>query len=195
MSLYREPDTTGPENTGMKETNAEIAALLAVEPEKGFRLLVARFSEPIYRHVRRLVVSHADAQDITQETFLKIFRSAGELKEPEALRGWIYRIATNEALRHLRRSFPVSCSLDDAGPDVLALKADEYTDYSNLEAVKLQRAINTLPTKQRVAFNLRYYDELGYDEIAAITGSTASSAKVSYHIAKNRIINYMNSHD
>ena len=179
----------------MTATATEIAALLTENPEKGFRLLVAQFSEPIYRHVRRLVVSHADAQDVTQETFLKILRSVNELREPGALRTWVYRIATNEALRHLRRSFPVSCSLDEAGPDVLSLKADEYTDYSNLETVKLQRAINTLPTKQRVAFNLRYYDELDYDEIAAVTGSTASSAKVSYHIAKNRVINFMNNHD
>lgn len=179
----------------MNLTDQEIAAQLCRNPEKGFRELVSRFSEPIYWHVRRLVVSHADAQDVVQETFLKIFKSAADLRDGSSLKAWVYRIATNEAIRHLRQKLPQSCPLEDAGTDLLTMMADEYTDYSDLEAVKLQKAINTLPEKQRVAFNLRYYDELSYDEIAEITGSTPASVKVSYHLAKNRIINFMNNHD
>jgi len=166
-----------------------------ITTEAGFRLLVARYSEPIYWHVRRMVVSHSDAQDVVQETFIKIFRSANELRDVGSLTSWVYRIATNEALRHLRRTMPNNCSLDDAGKEIFELKADEYTDYSNLETVKLQKAINTLPHKQRLAFTLRYYDELDYTEIAQIIASTPENVKVNYHIAKNKIINYMNSHD
>jgi len=179
----------------MKLTDREIVALLKTDLQRGFRILVAQYSQPIYWHVRRLLVSHDDAQDTVQETFLKVFRSINDLKDENSLKGWIYRIATNEALRMMRKNFPLSCSLDDAGPDVFSLKADEYTDYSNLEAVKLQKAINTLPAKQRVTFNLRYYDELGYEEIAEITGTTVASAKVNYHIAKNKVITYMTEND
>lgn len=179
----------------MKATDKEIMAQLKQNPQQGFSTLVAQYSQPIYWHVRRLLVNHDDAQDTVQETFIKIFRNIGDLKDENSLKGWIYRIATNEALRLLRRNFPISCSIDDAGPDVFALRADEYTDYSNIEAVKLQKAISTLPTKQRVTFNMRYYDELGYEDIATATGTTVASAKVNYHIAKNKIINYMNNHD
>lgn len=179
----------------MKVTDRDIAAWLRQEPEKGFRQLVSRFSEPIYWHVRRMVVSHADAQDVVQETFLKIFKSSADLRDDDSLKSWVYRIATNEALRHLRKNSLESYPIDDAPAGLLELRADEYTDYSDLEAVKLQKAINSLPEKQRVAFNLRYYDELSYEEIAEITGSTPASARVSYHIAKNRVINFMNNHD
>ena len=86
-------------------------------------------------------------------------------------------------------------SLDDQETEVCNLTADEYVDYSDLEAVKLQKAILSLPTKQQLAFNLRYYDELKYDEIAAITDSTAANVKANYHLAKEKIIKYMNSTD
>lgn len=158
-------------------------------------MLVSRFGEAIYWHVRRLVVAHADAQDVVQDTFLKIFKSSANLRDSNSLQAWVYRIATNEALRHLRRNQPESCPFDETSADLLNLKADEYTDYSDLETVKLQNAINTLPSTQRIAFNLRYYDELSYDDIAEITGSTPASVKVSYHLAKNRIIQFMNNND
>jgi RNA polymerase sigma-70 factor (ECF subfamily) len=169
--------------------------ITAITTEKGFRQLVHQYSKPLYWHIRRLVVSHADAEDVVQETFIKIFRAASDLRDESSLRAWVYRIATNEALRHLRRSLPPSCSLDEATSDVLSLHADEYIDYSDLESVRLQKAINTLPAKQRITFNLRYYDDLSYEEIAEITESTASNVKVNYHIAKNKVINFMNNHD
>lgn len=163
--------------------------------EEGFRLLVSRYSEPIYWHVRRLVVNHDDAQDVVQETFIKIFRSAESLRDESSLTAWVYRIATNEAMRHLQRNRVKGTSLDEAGAYLMSLKADEYTDYSDLESFRLQKAINSLPPKQRATFNMRYYDELTYEEIAEATGSTPANVKVNYHLAKNRIINYMNSHD
>lgn len=173
----------------------ELMAIIAKEPEKGFRSLMAKYKEALYWHIRRLVVAHEDAQDATQETFVRIFRSLPDFKGECSFRSWIYRIATNEALRLLNRYRDDRVSLNDSVDELNSLIADEYVDYSDLEVVKLQKAILTLPTKQQLAFNLRYYDDLGYDEIAGIIGSTADGVKSSYHIAKDKIIKYMNSNN
>lgn len=182
-------------NQPMKINDHEIAAELKKNPEKGFRLLMSRFKEPVYWHIRRIVVSHYDAQDASQETFLRVYRSFDDLRNKDSLTAWIYRIATNEALRLLRLRAPDTTPIDSSGEDVVSLRADEYFDYSDLEAVRLQKAINTLPPRQKLAFTLRYYDELNYNEIAEVMDSTVANAKMSYHIAKNKIIDYMNSND
>ena len=165
------------------------------QPESEMRDIMRQWGEPVYWHVRRLVGSHDDAQDVVQETFIKMFQSLSTLRDNSALKAWIYKIATNEAPTHLRKNAAVSVSIDDAAPDLKALQADDYFDYSDLEAVKLQDAINSLPYKQRVTFNLRYYDDMSYEDIAEATDTSAGTAKVNYHIAKNKIIEYMNSHD
>ncbi len=176
-------------------SDADILSTLKVDAEKGFRLLMARYKEAAYWHIRRLVVSHDDAQDATQETFVRVFRSFRQFKGECSLCAWIYRIAINEALRTLERRHTERLSLDDPEAGTGRLMADEYVDYSDLEAVKLQQAILSLPTKQQLAFNLRYYDELSYEEIAVITGSTAANVKANYHVAKEKIIKYMNAID
>ena len=159
--------------------------------EKGFRLLMSKYKEPVYWHIRRLVVNHDDAQDAAQETFVRIFRSLGQYSGEHSLTAWIYRIATNEALRLLsQRQRKSVIALDDAAAQIMA---DEYIDYTDVEAVKLQRAIHALPAKQQVAFNLRYYDEMSYEEIAAVTDMTADAAKSNYHLAKEKIVQYMKS--
>ena len=171
----------------------EIIQAIRDNPEKGFRMLMAKYKEAVYWHIRRLVASHDDAQDATQETFVRIFRSFSQRLDDSSFKAWIYRIATNEALRligSLRNEGQLS--LEQAEANISRLPADEYVDYSDLESVKLQRAIRSLPTKQQLVFNLRYYDELGYEEIAEIAACTAQSAKANYHIAKEKIIQYMN---
>lgn len=171
----------------------EIVAALKEDSGNGFRLLMSRYKEAVYWHIRRLVVVHDDAQDASQETFIRVFRSFGQFKGDCSLGTWIYRIATNEALRVLRRRRSGRVSLDDPDAGAYRLMADDYVDYSDLEAVKLQKAILSLPTKQQLAFNLRYYDELGYEEIASITGSTVANVKSNYHVAKEKIRKYMSS--
>lgn len=171
--------------------DADIVSALKENVENGFRLLMAKYKGAVYWHIRRLVVSHDDTQDAAQETFVRVFRSFREFKNECSLGAWIYRIATNEALRILERRRGKRFSLDDPEAGTGSLTADEYVDYSNWEAVKLQKAILSLPTKQQLAFNLRYYDELGYDEIATITNSTPANVKANYHIAKEKIIKYM----
>lgn len=164
-------------------------------PESGIRMVMRKYGEPVYWHARRLLVSHDDAQDAVQETFIKVFRSFHSLKEAKALRSWIYRIATNEALRTIERNKTprlLTESIDDSATDIAAT---DYTDYTDLEAVKLQKAILSLPPKQQATFNMRYYDEMEYPQIAEAMETTVSTVKVNYHLAKEKIIRYMNSND
>ena len=173
----------------------DIILAMRANPQSGFRLFMKKYEEAVYWHIRRLVVSHADAQDAAQETFVRIFRSFDRFKGDGSFVAWIYRIATNEAFRMLDRRKKVERPFDGSDADMSAMAFDGYVDYSDLEAVKLQRAILSLPTRQRLVFNLRYYDELDYGRIAEITDSTVAAAKSNYHIAKDRIVSYMNSHE
>ncbi len=193
-SFYISNEKDG-ETTRMAISDSDIILAMREQAETGFRLLMAKYKEPLYWHIRRLVVSHDDAQDVTQEVFVRIFRSFSQCKDEQAFTAWVYRIATNEALRLLSRHKEERFSLDSSEINAVGIMADEYVDYADLESVKLQKAILSLPPKQQVVFNLRYYDELGYEEIAEITESTAVNVKANYHIAKNKIIEYMNTHD
>ena len=174
----------------------ELLELTVKDPERGFRYLMAKYKEAVYWHIRRLVVAHEDAQDATQETFVRVFLSLSDFKGECTFRSWVYRIATHEALRLLGKYKKEELvSLDDSFSELSNLMADEYVDYSDLETVKLQKAILSLPAKQQLAFNLRYYNELGYDEIAGIIGSTVDGAKSNYHIATDKIVKYMNANN
>lgn len=168
---------------------------LKESPERGFRMLMMKYQEPLYWHIRRLVVSHDDAQDAALETFVRIYRSFDQYRGDCSFRSWIYRIATNEALRIISKRRQEVVSLESAATGVQFIAGDNYIDYDDKVAVKLQKAILTLPPKQQLAFNLRYYDELAFDEIARIADSTPSSIKASYHVAKEKIVKYMNSND
>lgn len=179
----------------MQIDDNDIYTSMRRNPESGIRMVMRKYGEPVYWHARRLLVSHDDAQDAVQETFIKVFRSFHSLKEAKALRSWIYRIATNEALRTIERnktSRLLTGSIDDSATDIAAA---DYTDYTDLEAVKLQKAILSLPPKQQATFNMRYYDEMEYPQIAEAMETTVSTVKVNYHLAKEKIIRYMNSND
>ncbi len=173
----------------------DIIRAIREKSETGFRLLMQKYKQPVYWHIRRLVVAHDDAQDATQEAFIRIFRSFDKFRDDNSFRAWIFRIATNEALRLIGSRKQEQVSLEDDGDKANRIMADNYVDYSDLEAVKLQKAILSLPAKQQAAFNLRYYDELSYEEIAEATGATPSAVKANFHIAKEKIIKYMNSND
>ena len=179
----------------MSIDDKDIIQAVRNKPEKGFRLLMQKYKQPVYWHIRRLVVAHDDAQDATQEAFIRIFHSFDKFRENNSFRAWIFRIATNEALRLIETRKQDYTSLETESNEVNRITADSYVDYSDLETVRLQKAILTLPTKQQLAFNLRYYDEMSYEEIAEATGSSPSSAKMNFHIAKEKIIKYMNSNE
>lgn len=179
----------------MQTESKDIYLMMQKDQEKGLRMIMARFSEPLYWHIRRLLVSHDDTQDALQNTFVKVYRSFHTLKEPASLSSWIYRIATHEALDMKQRQNRAGHMLDSSEDNTANIAAESYIDYSDLEAVKLQKAILSLPPKQQVVFNLRYYDEMNFSDISNVTGTTLSTAKVNYHLAKEKIIRYMNSND
>ncbi len=163
----------------------DIVQAISRDMQEGFRMLMGHYKEPLYWHIRRLVVSHSDAEDALQETFIRIFRAFGKNGEVNSLRAWIFRIATNEALRIIERRREEGVPIEK----VFDTKADSYIDYSDLEAIRLQKAIHSLPPKQQLVFNLRYYDEMDYDEIAQVADTTPTSAKASYYVAKEKIVN------
>ena len=161
--------------------------------EQGFQLLVECFQEPIYYYIRRLVVLHEDAEDVLQEVFIQVYRHWEQFRCESSLSTWIYRIATNESLRLLNsRKRRETVSTEDIQENLISsLKASDYVDYENELAVKFQEAILRLPEKQRLIFNLRYYDELDYEEIARILDGKADTLKVNYHYAKEKIKEYI----
>lgn len=161
--------------------------------ERGFKILMDAFQEPIYHYIRRLVVSHEDAEDVLQEVFIRVFRHLDQFRNESSLNTWVYKIATNESLRLLNsRKEESSVSSEDVQEELMSkLQASEYIDYENELAVKFQEAILSLPEKQRLVFNLRYYDELEYEEIARILDSKVETLKVNYHYAKEKIKEYI----
>lgn len=170
----------------------KIREACASNQERGFKLLMDNFQQPIYWHIRRLVVSHEDAEDILQEVFIRIFRHLSQFREESSLSTWIYRIATNECLRFLNSRREEAVSAGEVQEELMnKLMASDYVDYENEMAVKFQQAILTLPEKQRIVFNLRYYDELEYEEIGRITDTRIETLKVNYHYAKEKIKEYM----
>lgn len=161
--------------------------------EQGFKLLVEYFQEPIYHYIRRLVVLHEDAEDVLQEVFIQIYKYWEQFRNESSLSTWVYRIATNESLRLLNnRKRRETLATEDVQETLIAqLKASDYVDYENELAVKFQEAILRLPEKQRLIFNLRYYDEFDYEEIARILDSKVDTLKVNYHYAKEKIKEYI----
>lgn len=162
--------------------------------DEGFRMLMKQYGQALYWHIRRIVVGHDDAEDVLQETCIKIFNSIDSYKGDGTLVTWLYRIATNEALQHLRRQTHLFQSIDTMGP-VLAEKLQAESPLDSNEVVLLfQQALLTLPTQQRIAFNMRYYDELSYEEIASVTGKSVSTLKTNYHYATQRVKDYIKEH-
>lgn len=165
----------------------DIIAEMRRQPEQGFRLLMRKYREPVYWHIRRLVVTHADAQDAAQETFVRIFKSMDSYRGNTLFAAWIYRIATNEALRLISKRHD-NVDMEREGTNLLdQMPADNYINIADTEAVNMQRAILALPPKQQVVFNMRFYDEMEYGDIAAATDSSVAAVKMNYHLAKEKV--------
>lgn len=131
--------------------------------DEGFRLLMKRYGRVLYWHIRRIVVGHDDAEDVFQDMCIKVLNRIDTYKGEAPLLTWLYRVATNEALLHLRRQTHLFQSIDTLGETLTGkLLAESALDADRLETL-FQQALLTLPTQQRIAFNLRYYDELGYE--------------------------------
>ncbi len=173
-----------------KEKDAEILYKIK-EPslkEEGFRLLMSIYKKPLYWHVRKMVMNHEDTNDILQNSFLKIWKNIEHFREDAALYTWLYRITTNETLSFLKsKSLKYTRMLTDNSQTFEeVLKADPYFDGSDIE-IKLRKAVLNLPDKQRLIFNMKYFDELKFKEISEILNTSVGSLKASYHIAVKKI--------
>ena len=172
---------------------AEVIRLLASSEgrQKVFPMIVDQYSQSLYWKIRSIVLTHEDADDVLQNTFLKAWKSLPTFQGKAKLSTWLYRIAINESLDFLRRQKTAALSSADADLSVAnRLLADDYFDGDKSQAV-LQEAIATLPDVQRTVFTLRYYDEMKYSEISEILGTSEGSLKASYHIAVQKITDYV----
>ncbi|MBG8553795.1 RNA polymerase sigma factor [Hymenobacter guriensis] len=160
-----------------------------------FNQLVRKYQSKVYWHVRKMVVDHDDADDLVQDTFVKVWNHLESFRQDASLYTWIYRIATNECLSFLqskRRRFFLP--LNDVGAELAQkLEADEQLAGDEVE-LKLQKAILRLPDKQRLVFNLRYYDEMPYEQMAEVTGTSVGALKASYHHAVKKVEQYVTEH-
>lgn len=158
----------------------------------GFNLLVRAYQQRVYWHVRKMVIDHEDADDITQEIFIKVYKNSKSFREDSQLYTWIYRIATNECLSFLqkkkRRFF---LPIGDVTKELSAKLSDSPHISGDEIQLKLQKAILTLPDKQRVVFNMKYFDELTYEDMSEITNTSVGALKASFHHAVKKIEEYL----
>ena len=158
----------------------------------GFNLLMEKYQEKVYWVIRRMVIDHESSDDIAQETFVKVWKNLDKFKGESKLYTWIYRIATNEALTHLRKKKRrFFLSIGDIENELMStLEADIYYSGDVIQ-LKLQKAILTLPEKQRLVFNMKYFEELKFREIAEVLEVTVGSLKAQYHHAVKKIEKYL----
>lgn len=158
----------------------------------GFNLLVLAYQKRVYGHVRKMVIDHDDADDVTQEIFIKIHKYIDNFREDAQLYTWIYRIATNECLTFLqRKKRRFFLPIGDVAAE-LSAKLDSSSLVTGDEIqLKLQKALLKLPDKQRVVFNMKYFDDMSYEQISEITNTSVGALKASYHHAVKKIEDYL----
>lgn len=183
----------------MQAEDSEILKKFASEESRneGFNLLIRKYQQKIYWHVRRLVLDHEDADDIVQDVFIKVWKGLHNFRSDSQLYTWLYRIATNECITFLnRKKLHNNISLDhNAAADLLEnLQEDSYFDGDKAQ-MKLQKALLTLPEKQRLVFNMKYFDDLKYEEISEILGTSVGALKASFHIAVKKIEQFLTNSD
>ena len=149
---------------------------------RAFEVLVNTYKQRLYWHIRSIVLNHDDADDVLQNTFVKVFRNIANFKGESKLYSWMYRIATNEALSFLKqKTRKQGINNEELQNHMLAnLEADVYFEGDEIQ-LKLQKAIATLPEKQKLVFNMKYFQELKYEEISEILETTVGGLKASYH--------------
>lgn len=163
--------------------------------EKAFTTMIQKYQERLYWHIRRLVVQHEDANDVLQNSFIKVWKALENFRGDSKLYTWLYRIATNEALTFLaaqKKNRAVSMSDEESGLEN-KLYSEPGFEPNQIEW-KLQLAVQKLPEKQRLVFNLRYFDEMPYDEMSVVLGTSAGALKASYHHAAKKVEEYLLKH-
>jgi RNA polymerase sigma factor (sigma-70 family) len=174
--------------------DAEILEKFTVEKTKqeAFNLLLNKYQQKIYWHIRRMVVNHDDTDDLVQDVFIKVWKNLDHFRNDSQLYTWIYRIATNESITFLNKQKQKNNTpLDEVSSELAeSLVEPSYFNGNDIQ-LKLQRAVLTLPEKQRLIFNMKYFDDLKYEEISQILGTTVGALKASFHIAVKKIEAFM----
>lgn len=173
----------------MQEEKKFIQELLNPKTQnQAFEILLNNFQKPLYNHIRNIVLNHDDTDDVLQNTFVKVFQNLNKFKGESKLFSWVYRIATNEALTFLNQKAKLGGVSSETlqNKTIDNLKADVYFDGNEIQ-IKLQRAIAVLPEKQQLVFKMKYFEELKYEEISEILGTSVGALKASYHYAVKKI--------
>lgn len=155
--------------------------------DKAFRILLGKYQSRVYYLIRKMVENHDDADDLTQDTFVKVYRNIDKFKEDASLFTWIYRIATNEALSFLSKNNRRRSSLIAHGIDSTEGSTQQGTLDADAIQSLLKAAIHSLPDKQKLVFQMRYYEDLSYESMSQILGTSVGSLKASYHHAVKKI--------
>lgn len=167
--------------------------------QEAFTQLVKQYQEPLYNQIRRMVLIHEDADDVLQNTFIKAWTGLENFRGDSKLSTWLYRIAVNESLNFLERQKKKTTSIDTDEPSLgmeiaNTLQSDPYFDGDEVE-LQLQEAIAQLPDKQRAVFNMKYFQEMKYEEMSAIMGTSVGALKASYHHAVRKISDFFKLND
>ena len=173
----------------MQEEQEFIQQLLSPKTQnQAFQRLIADYQRPLYNHIRNIVLNHDDTDDVLQNTFIKVFQNLKNFKGESKLFSWMYRIATNEALTFLKQKSKISGISSETlqNKTLDNLEADVFFDGNDIQ-IKLQKAITLLPEKQQLIFKMKYFEELKYEEISEILGTSVGGLKASYHIAVKKI--------
>lgn len=175
------------------EEKAFIQELLNPKTQnQAFQKLLSDYQRPLYHHIRNIVLNHDDADDVLQNTFVKVFRYLKDFKGESKLFSWMYRIATNEAITFINQKAKRNGMTSEALQSKIVgnLKADAYFDGNEIQ-LKLQKAIVLLPEKQQLVFKMKYFEEIKYEDMSEILGTSVGALKASYHHAVKKIEKYM----
>ncbi len=163
---------------------------------EAFNLLLKKYQQKLYWHIRRMVIDHDDADDLIQDTFVKIWKNLPGFRSDAQLYTWMYRIATNECITFLnKKKQKNNIPLDDVAYELADTLADSTYFNGDQAQLKLQQAILTLPEKQRLVFNMKYYDDMKYDEMSEVLGTSVGALKASFHLAVKKIEAFLLSRD
>lgn len=177
----------------MKSKEEEIIGLMSSEKtrDKGVRLMMDAYQSRLYWHIRRIIVDHNLAQDVLQETFIKAYQNFHQFKRDSQLYTWLYRIATNESLQQLNKLKRMQKTDEDAEYHLQNLVADNASSEAEEIQILLQKAMHTLPEKQKLVFTMRYYEDLPYEDISKILDMSVGTLKTNYHYAKQKVEDYI----
>lgn len=173
-----------------------IKALQSDKKEQAFKQLVNTYKQRLYWHVRKIVLNHDDADDVLQNVFIKVYKNIDGFKGDSKLYSWLYRIATNESITHINQKAKRSHITSEALQQQVIenLQNDVYFDGDEI-SIKLQKAIATLPQKQQLVFNMKYFDDLTYEELSEILETSVGALKASYHLAVKKITAFLKNED